>query len=384
MKILVVSYCPTHPTTAGNSRGILGYCDILRKLGHDVWFLWVKLLPLHGIGENIEINLEMASYWGEKLLIYRQSFFEKIYVKLISAVRKITDGGYMHVDDEYPRGLDSFTAKIQTQYRFDACIVNYYTYSKLLTNLNIQKKALFTHDIFSYKDFLTGEKYVYRKCRANTEAIACQRAPYVFAVQEEEQVFFQKLSPQSKVYTIYALYDVTRQKIVGNHNILFLSGPNQYNMHGLKWFLDKIMPLVVKSFADAKLIVGGSICNELMGIKQSPNIEIYGQVKDVPRFFSLGDVAINPTYEGTGLKVKTFESMSFGKIVLAHPHSAIGIYKRESAPLFVSTEPQEWVDYLKEIWGNKDNMSNKMESTIEYMLDMKEYVINQYKFFLND
>ena len=41
-KILIVAKTPTHPTTAGNRWGILAQAESLKKLGNEVYFLYVE------------------------------------------------------------------------------------------------------------------------------------------------------------------------------------------------------------------------------------------------------------------------------------------------------------------------------------------------------
>ena len=76
-------------------------------------------------------------------------------------------------------------------------------------------------------------------------------------------------------------------------------------------------------------------------------------MNDPSDLYKLGDVSVNPCINGTGLKIKTFEALSYGKVVMVHPHSTIGIYNRECAPVFASTRAEEWVSHLKSIWRDK-------------------------------
>ncbi|MCK9156603.1 MAG: glycosyltransferase family 4 protein [Paludibacteraceae bacterium] len=112
------------------------------------------------------------------------------------------------------------------------------------------------------------------------------------------------------------------------------------------------------------------------------NIELQGYIDDVSAFFAQGDVAINPTFEGTGLKIKTFESMSYDKVVMVHPHSTIGVYKKDSAPLFSSNEPNEWVNFLKRIWNNTKEMQEIKSQTHKYLNEMNDFIKMEYKKFL--
>lgn len=88
-------------------------------------------------------------------------------------------------------------------------------------------------------------------------------------------------------------------------------------------------------------------------------------------FYSKGDVVINPTFQGTGLKIKTFESISYDKISMCHPHSKIGIFDPYTAPLFSSKEPSEWVNYLIEVWNSKKRILEIKNNNKDYILRMQ-------------
>lgn len=75
-------------------------------------------------------------------------------------------------------------------------------------------------------------------------------------------------------------------------------------------------------------MVGGSICKMLSGLSDIDGVKVLGYIDSPANFYAQGDVAINPVYQGTGLKIKTFESISFDKVVMVHPHSMAGIFKK--------------------------------------------------------
>lgn len=217
---------------------------------------------------------------------------------------------------------------------------------------------------------------------ADTEAKAMQRCPHIFALQEVEAGYFQLLSPNSEVYNLYGKYEYHPQPVVGNHNLLFLSGNNEFNQNGINWFIKDIFPFIRKIFPDAQLVVGGSICKMLSGLSDIDGVKVLGYIDSPANFYAQGDVAINPVYQGTGLKIKTFESISFDKVVMVHPHSMAGIFKKDNAPLFASTNPIEWVEYLGRIWDNVAEINNVKIRNKVYLEEMDEFVIAEYKRFL--
>ena len=103
---------------------------------------------------------------------------------------------------------------------------------------------------------------------------------------------------------------------------------------------------------------------------------------DEEAFYSQGDIVINPTYQGTGLKIKTFEAISFDKVTIVHPHSMTGVFKKDTAPLMSSERPQDWVGFLENIWENPDCIMSVKERNKVYLEEMNEYIVKEYKRFL--
>lgn len=384
MKILIVSTHPTHPGIEGNRRFIYNQVELFKRLGHEVYFLLILISQDRKLSQNThEMINQMNDYWGNHLFLYKKGWLFSKKIGLIIRLRKLFNSGYYKCDDFYPNGLETFVSRLNKKYCFECCIVNYYTYSKLLELSDFTLKALTTHDLFSYKNILTGDKYTWLGTTADQEAKAMQRSPHIFALNSTEGIYFSKLSPKSIVYDIYSIYEYKSTPIVGNKNILFLSGSNIYNRNGLSWFLNDIFPAITERFPEAKLIIGGGICQYLNHLHNNDRIEIQGFVNDPERFYGQGDIVINPTYQGTGLKIKTFEAISYDKIVLAHPHSAEGIYDPTQAPIFTSTDVEAWASYLNELWNDNKKIPALKNANMLYMENMCSYVEKEYKRFFS-
>lgn len=381
MKILIVSKCPTHPTNAGNRRWTLSQCEILEQLGHVVHFLYIAEFPL----EKARLPLfkndldETSLFWRDRFHLYKLSKFSHLRNILVTYRREWFNKGFYHCDDKYPKGLTSFVRKLQQKENFDVCILNYYELSKIAEKISFPKVAINTHDCFSYKNLVINKKYA-GQLTASEEAKAMQRCRSIFALQEEEAIFFQKLSPKSIVYTLFSYTEYRPSEVVNNYNILFLSGSNQFNINGLNWFVNDVFPLIQKEFPQAELLVGGAICSVVS--YSNKHIKLLGSINNASEFYSMGDVAINPVYQGTGIKVKTIESIAYDKVTIAHPHSKIGIFKSETAPLFVSEEPIEWLNFLKTIWRDKSAIERIKVKNKDYLFKMNNYIVQNYKLFL--
>lgn len=102
---------------------------------------------------------------------------------------------------------------------------------------------------------------------------------------------------------------LTRQKPL----CLFLGTYFPPNNEGILWFLRNVYPYV-----DIKMVIVGKWMSRLKEENEFPEeIEIYSDVPDLTPFFSEADFMIFPIFRGSGMKVKTCESLMYGKNILA-------------------------------------------------------------------
>src|SRR5690606_27900015 len=94
--------------------------------------------------------------------------------------------------------------------------------------------------------------------------------------------------------------------------------------------------------------------------------------------YSKGDVVINPTFNGTGLKIKTFEALSFGKVLIGHPHSKIGIFEEANAPLFLCTTPDEYIRTLEDLFGSTEIIKKTKLQSISYIKRLNQQMIDAF------
>lgn len=384
MKILMVSRTPTHPTNAGNRWGILTMSNTLQQLGCEIYFLYIDERGLRHFrkADGQKDFYETKSFWKDHFFVYRVGKLQKFYRNLLKKIRTFFMDYHQGLYDEYPLWLHKKINKLDTIYHFDICIVNYIFMTKAFRYIQIPRKVCFTHDVFAYKNLVVGEKCLWMD--AAQEAHALQLCTDIFAVQNNEMHYFRVLSPLSNIYTIYSKYDYTPQPLVGNKNILFLSGDNSFNQNGLFWFLEKVFPKIRNQHKDSKLIIGGSICGVICErVKCIDGIELLGRIENPAEFYQLGDVAINPTYQGTGIKIKTFEAISYDKVTMVHPHSTNGIYKRSVPSLFASDNPEEWVSFLNKIWNDSSMIESIKRNNKEYMDAMNHFILSEYQRFLS-
>lgn len=365
MKILVITSFATHPPYAGNSACILSYTNVLKSQGHEVFLLWI--IP-HSMASS-EIDM-MKNNWCDNLLIYRKLKFQ-YYNDLIFRNLRFKPFGYYSVDDLYPIGLNRFLKKVIRKNSFDCAIVNYIFLTKSFKVLKKIIKHLYTHDVFTNRYQNTGNSWF--STTANQEAKALNRADVIWALQENEADYFKSLTKKT-VITTYCHFPIHQTAYNGNKTLLFLSGSNSHNIEAITYFINTIFDEIVQEIPDIKLLIGGTICKSISSFIKHKNIELYGEVEDMVAFYSQGDIFINPTFNGTGLKIKTFEAMSYGKIMICHKHNTLGIYKKETAPILVVNKETDYVDFLKQLFANKEEVINLKQQSVNYINEVNELV----------
>ncbi|WP_302977569.1 glycosyltransferase family 4 protein [Paraprevotella clara] len=367
-KILVVSPVQTPPVSSGSQKCIYEYCELLRAIGFEVYFLYIK-------GQN-EVEKQLKNYWGDRLFIYKRNFILDVFKRgFIECRKKIS--GYNAIDDLYPIGLTHYVDTLQKKNNFDAIIINYAILSKLFTSKLNCKKILYAHDCLSFKKQRLNVKQFWIDLTPNQEAKGLQRCDTVLSIQENEAIYFKYLYPQGNIVTVYSNFKVGRQTITGNKNILFLSGKSILNVNGIHYFITEVFPLILEEEPEVQLVIGGSICDVLPQIENS-NIKLLGRIDEEEKFYEMGDIAINPIYQGTGLKIKTFEALAYGKVTIVHPHSAEGIYQPQKAPVFIGHTPQEFAKHVVDALSDIKLRKLYSDKAVAYIQDLNLFIERQY------
>lgn len=371
VKVLVVSDCPSDPPIAGNRNCIKQNLDFLIKHGYDVYFLLVdnRDLPLSDIRRMEEV-------WGNKLTVFRITKLQRILQKAIVKIAVVCKKDYLSLDVFCPWFIKKVVNRIIKTHGIDSVIVNYIWMSSILDKIDVKCKVIYTHDVFSYKNKKGHSMWF--SFDSKTEARALNRANHILAIQENEAIYFTYLAPAIDVIPIYMPFTYTQLPQSDHlYNLLFFSGCNEYNIHGLRKFIDEIYPGIKSDFPQVKLLIGGNICNRIWNEIHDTSIELKGVYDKPESFYSLGNIVINPVSEGTGLKVKTFEAISYGKIVLAHKHSKEGIFERSSAPIFECNVKEDYIKYLR----LSRNMDLNAHSNLckDYIMRLNDYILEKYK-----
>lgn len=128
----------------------------------------------------------------------------------------------------------------------------------------------------------------------------------------------------------------------------FLGSYFPANTEGIEWFVKNVKPYV-----DIQVRIVGKGMEKIKGEPWiTPDIEIFPNVPNLRTQFEEADFMVLPIFKGSGMKVKTCESLMYGKNIIATPEAWEG-YEIDYTKAGCRCEtPKEFIDYIHHICKN--------------------------------
>jgi len=371
LRLLIVTEILTHPTQMGNQQRIYRECLQMKKKGWEIDFLYVG----KAIDKGVFLTRE---FFGERHFFqyYRESMSIKTQLK--RKMRKyIDDKGISKFyalkygcDELYIPGLADKIRYLNEKRKYDVLWLHYMFFSKTLQDLNDFPilKIIDTHDKWANRNRIFQKKkaipeYFYTTVRQERKALS--RADLIIAIQEKEAEYFKKILKGTNT-NVLVIGDLVEKRPSSNCNNFYygcIGAKNKPNILGLEWFCTKVLPIILKKCPESKFIVAGGVCD---CISDYPGVYKLGKVKQLEDFYDNVKVAINPIQNGTGLNIKTVESLAFGKPLVTTSIGAKGISSKEKV-LFKCDEPDDFADTIITLLKNDELCKYIVKNAQEYI-----------------
>lgn len=143
--------------------------------------------------------------------------------------------------------------------------------------------------------------------------------------------------------------------------ILFVGAYYGPNLTGLDWFCEHVLPGVT---APIRFNVVGRGLEALRGKYADSRVNIIGGVEDLGAYYVDADIVIAPLFDGGGMKQKTVEAFSYGKVFLGTQESLSGFRDEvddtvRDRSIFERNTPEEWIDTLNALGGGSVRKYNR-------------------------
>jgi sugar transferase (PEP-CTERM/EpsH1 system associated) len=230
-------------------------------------------------------------------------------------------------------------------------------------------KVLFTHNVESViwqRHYEVSRNPLWKalswhewKRMAAAERRYLQKADHVIAVSENDRDAFVKFLDPQKVTVTQTGADTEFFQPSGDQaipNSLVFTGSMDWlpNEDGIFYFANEIFPLILAKAPDASLcVVGRKPSRRLRELaSRVPNIQLTGWVEDVRPYLAQCAVCIVPLRIGGGTRLKIFEAMSMGKVVVSTSIGAEGLPVKNGEHLLLADGSASFAESTLRLLGN--------------------------------
>jgi glycosyltransferase involved in cell wall biosynthesis len=367
-RILLVAPVPTHPSTTGARARVRHMAEALEGLGHEIHFLHLQQ-PLH-----LE-DRTLREAWGGRLHVFRSlspagliGRGRRKIVRLLGETLHLN----LPVDSYFDPGAARCLGRLVDEHGFDVVILSYVFYTKLLEQVpRGVRKLIDTHDVFSdrfrlYREH--GQANEFFSTSRTQEAKALDRADAVLAIQQWDAAHFRSLTdrPVAVVGHLAPMADAAPAR-PDPGAILFVGGPMGINVHGVRWFLDRVLPLVRRRVPAAQLWLVGGIGGRIAG--GDPAVRRLGFVDSLGDLYRRGVVVINPQQFGTGLSIKSVDALLHGRPLVTTPSGARGLEDGTGVAFRQASSPEEFGGHLIELLQYQEEAAALAERAARFARD---------------
>jgi hypothetical protein len=315
-----------HPTTGGE-KGTRNNYELLQKVFGEEQTSFIKLF---GKKPN---SLQRKINW----IKYGHSHVDKSQVHRLYAIADQFD--MIFFDNSY---LGNVVRKIKQKHP-SIHLVSFFQ--------NVESD--FVREAFKHKYFLT-RFFIYKGTDAN-EKNTCLYADALIALNERDKKRIVALYgrtadfilPVNMPDTLDAV-DYNREGRISNQ-ITFVGSHFFANVSAVLWFVENVLDRV-----DIRFIIAGRDMDKLPEhLRNHPKIQIYANVPDLTAIYEMTDLIVSPIFEGSGMKVKTCEALTYGKTIIGSKEAFEGYSITPDVGTECNTSDQ-YVDAINRFFLDKD------------------------------
>lgn len=158
--------------------------------------------------------------------------------------------------------------------------------------------------------------------------------------------------------------------------LLFLGAYFTANVDGLKWFIKN----VYQKLNGVNLIVAGKGMDKIQNASfMTPDIKLMSNVPDLRPLFEEADAMILPIFDGSGMKVKTCESLMYGKNIFATDEALEGYEADFGKVGGRCNTAEEFIRCINDMKANPRPRFNKYSREVFLEKYSEESVIDKYR-----
>lgn len=259
------------------------------------------------------------------------------------------------------RGMKRQFEEILSRRKYDYILISYVYWATLIEPESPQDSTT----VLDLSDFTTLNLFDMSEGRINIGKLIeeeIRRVNFfhkVICISEDERSFFSQFCQKPEFYYIpyFMKANQNRQNTKKDIDLLFIGSDNAFNRKGIRWFFDKVYPLLDRSIS---ILIVGKITDH---IPKHGNVTAVPYAEDLNRVYRKTKVAICPLLGGTGLKIKVIEALSFGLPVVTTPKGVVGFPQKLNNGCLVSDTPEGFARGIHRLLRDKDYYRQQSEQS---------------------
>ncbi|MCX7697343.1 MAG: glycosyltransferase family 4 protein [Bacteroidales bacterium] len=356
MNILMLTTKVPYPPKDGGARATLDLALGLSKQGHVVDFLCMNTPKHHvrmeefpaeilstfqwflvNVDTSIRVWPLMRNYFFSSLPYSVERFTHPVFAKKLEDLLRSKKYDIIQIEGLYGIAYVGVIRK--------ACSSKIVFRPHNIEHLIWRRLALQEKNVFKKIYF---KRFAHRLEEYEKKVI--NQYDLLIPISEEDAHFFRKAGNNKPMQVVPYGIDVESILIKTDikKDIFFLGALDWIpNLEGLRWFADKVFPLIKEKLPGCEFWVAGR--NPREGLKDELmkwGIRCVGEIENASVFMQEHGVMVVPLFAGSGIRVKIIEAMAHGKAVVATPIAAEGIPVENEKHILISQDPQQMADYI--------------------------------------
>ncbi|MDH6251207.1 glycosyltransferase involved in cell wall biosynthesis [Chryseobacterium sp. H1D6B] len=259
---------------------------------------------------------------------------------------------------------DSFSTFFKAR-TYDYIFINYEFWTDLINTKDLKgaKTIIDTHDWMTLNEFYKNKKLDIGK-KFGQEIKNLSFYDKVITVSSDEHFIFKGFLGD-KVINIPPNFpeNFISENTSKKYDLIFVGSDNPFNILSLNWFIDKVHPLLSEKI---KICVIGKVCNH---IPDRENIEKHVFVADLAEFYHHSKIAICPMLEGTGIKIKVVEALSFGLPVVGTEKALDGFTQKSKNGCLVSDDEKKFAENIVLLLNNSELYEEQKKEAVDFFIN---------------
>lgn len=186
------------------------------------------------------------------------------------------------------------------------------------------------------------------------ELDVARKVDYLVSISENDRAYFLSRGVTTPSLTVSTGLDMEKYPPtpIPPGNSIFYIGALDWlpNQEGLKWFLDRVFPLLKNEVPGLEFHVAGRNAPEsVRRLLNDPSITYHGEVDSAIEFMQKYRLMVVPLLSGSGIRIKILEGMALGRPVVTTGRGIEGIPAEIPLHVRVADKPEEFKKQVIEL-----------------------------------